>query len=78
MLQDWDRRFPGRIESMFSALQNVAPSHLVDKNLHDFKGISTQNGPVEDGDIGFDPPSFASPNEPTDDTVHVINLMESN
>lgn len=78
MLQDWDRRFPGRIESMFSALQNVAPSHLVDKNLHDFKGITTQNEPVEDGDIGFDPPSFASPNEPTDDTVHVINLMESN
>jgi len=80
MLQDWNRRFPGRIESMFRALQNVAPSHLIDKNLHDFKSITTQDGPVEDGDIGFDQPSFSTEDSSlfTDDeqTIEVINIME--
>lgn len=80
MLQDWNRRFPGRIESMFRALQNVAPSHLVDSNLYDFKSITTQDGPVEDGDIGFDQPSFnTSADESTldnDNTIEVVNIME--
>lgn len=77
MLQDWNRRFPGRIESMFRALQNVAPSHLIDSNLYNFKEIATSDNPVEDGDIGFDPPSFASP-VPTDDeqTIAITNLTE--
>jgi len=39
MLKDWDKRFPGRIESMFSALQNVVPSHLADTELFDFAGF---------------------------------------
>ncbi len=40
MLRDWDKRYPGRIETMFSAMQNVVPSHLCDTNLFDFKGIT--------------------------------------
>ena len=39
MLQDWDKRFPGRIESMFRALCNVVPSHLADEKLFDFKSL---------------------------------------
>lgn len=39
MLNDWDRRFPGRIESMFRALCNVVPSHLADEKLFDFKSL---------------------------------------
>lgn len=38
MLNDWDHRFPGRIENMFRALQNVTPSHLADPQLFDFSG----------------------------------------
>jgi tRNA 2-thiocytidine biosynthesis protein TtcA len=30
MLQEWEKKHPGRIENMFSALQNVVPSHLMD------------------------------------------------
>lgn len=55
MLQTWDRQYPGRIETMFAALQNVAPSHLCDPNLFDFKGI--KRGQLIDGvegDIAFD------------------------
>ncbi len=77
MLQDWNRRFPGRIESMFSALQNVAPSHLIDKNLYDFKGIATSDAPVKDGDTAFDQPSFThiSPSTKTEG-IQIVNVTE--
>jgi tRNA 2-thiocytidine biosynthesis protein TtcA len=39
MMADWDRRYPGRTESVFTALQNVVPSHLADGALYDFKGL---------------------------------------
>lgn len=39
MLQDWDRQFPGRIETMFRAIQNVVPSHLADTQLFAFKAL---------------------------------------
>ena len=58
MLQQWDRKFPGRLETMFTALQNIQLSHLVDPALHDFKGIRTSTGPVADGDKAFDPETF--------------------
>ncbi|MCM8595325.1 tRNA 2-thiocytidine(32) synthetase TtcA [Accumulibacter sp.] len=39
MMADWDRRFPGRTESVLSALQKVVPSHLADNNFFDFRGL---------------------------------------
>ncbi|MFP5382920.1 MAG: tRNA 2-thiocytidine(32) synthetase TtcA [Gammaproteobacteria bacterium] len=36
MLADWDRQFPGRVESIFAAISNVAPSQLADRSLFDF------------------------------------------
>lgn len=39
MLQKWEKDFPGRTETMFSAIQNVVPSHLSDTTLFDFKGL---------------------------------------
>tara|TARA_R110001599_G_scaffold65833_3_gene185717 strand:- start:753 stop:1592 length:840 start_codon:yes stop_codon:yes gene_type:complete len=39
MLQKWEQEFPGRTETMFTAIQNVVPSHLADKELFDFKGL---------------------------------------
>nr|WP_314741623.1 tRNA 2-thiocytidine(32) synthetase TtcA [uncultured Haemophilus sp.] len=55
MLQTWDRQYPGRIETMFSALQNVTTSHLCDPNLFDFKGIK-HGMTIEglEGDLAFD------------------------
>jgi len=54
MLRDWDKQYPGRIESMFTALQNVVPSHLMDAKRHDFKNIHTTGVPQADGDKAFD------------------------
>jgi tRNA 2-thiocytidine biosynthesis protein TtcA len=39
MLADWEREFPGRTESIFSALRNVEPEHLADIRRFDFGGL---------------------------------------
>ena len=59
MLNDWDKRFPGRIETMFRAMQNVVPSHLADYDLFDFKSIDSNSGVINGGDTGFDKEEFA-------------------
>lgn len=58
MLQEWEKKHPGRIESMFSALQNVVPSHLMDRRRYDFEGLKTTGVPSDDGDQAFDAPTF--------------------
>jgi tRNA 2-thiocytidine biosynthesis protein TtcA len=45
MLRDWERKNPGRLESIFGALTNVAPSHLLDRNLFDFANIEATGEP---------------------------------
>ncbi|MFQ5937910.1 MAG: tRNA 2-thiocytidine(32) synthetase TtcA [Acidiferrobacterales bacterium] len=40
MLQAWDKQCPGRLETIFQALQNVAPSQLVDRTLFDFERLT--------------------------------------
>ena len=42
MLTDWERQYPGRTETIFRALGNVAPSHLLDQNLFDFQGLKVE------------------------------------
>jgi tRNA 2-thiocytidine biosynthesis protein TtcA len=54
MLRDWDKRFPGRIETMFRSLANIVPSHLMDARLYDFAGLQATGVPDPDGDIAFD------------------------
>lgn len=58
MLQQWDKKFPGRLETMFTALQNIQPSHLADPTLYNFQGLRAGSGPVVDGDKAFDPEIF--------------------
>lgn len=39
LLNDWNRKYPGRVETIFAAIQNVVPSHLADVNAYDFKNL---------------------------------------
>lgn len=78
MLQDWNVQFPGRIESMFTALRNVVPSHLCDSQLFPFADITADSGVINGGDIGFDKEEFAEPTpdkkvQPTN-TIDIIEV----
>ena len=53
-LKEWEKQSPGRVESIFRALQNVTPSHLADRNLFDFAAVRSQETPFEGGDLAFD------------------------
>jgi tRNA 2-thiocytidine biosynthesis protein TtcA len=61
MLRDWEKQYPGRVESMFTALHNVVPSHLMDTKLHDFEAVRTTGVADPDGDMAFDLESFSMP-----------------
>ena len=58
MLRDWEKQYPGRTETMFTALQNVVPSHLMDATRYDFKGLKITGVPDADGDRVFDEETF--------------------
>jgi len=45
MLQQWERAHPGRLETIFSAICNVAPSQLADPALFDFTGLQLRRAP---------------------------------
>ena len=59
MLREWEKQYPGRTETMFTALQNVVPSHLMDVTRHNFKDIKTTGVPDAEGDKVFDDEEFA-------------------
>lgn len=44
MMEAWEREYPGRSETIFRALQNVAPSQLADRALFDFAGLGGSAG----------------------------------
>jgi tRNA 2-thiocytidine biosynthesis protein TtcA len=58
MLKEWQRKFPGRLDNMLNALQNVVPSHLMDAKLHDFKSLQATGVAHPLGDKGFDHETF--------------------
>lgn len=86
MLQQWDKQFPGRIESMFSALQNIVPSHLADNQLFNFIGLHQGQELLHGGDIAFDRETFSNSFSVanTDELNHshkqdkrIINILDS-
>ncbi|MDD3936658.1 tRNA 2-thiocytidine(32) synthetase TtcA [Rhodoferax sp.] len=61
MLRDWEKQYPGRTETMFTALQNVVPSHLMDASRYDFKNIKITGQADAEGDKVFDEEEFPLP-----------------
>ena len=75
MLRDWEKRFPGRIENMFNALQNAVPSHLLDGALYDFKNARATGIADDNGDKAFDAEEFTAPSLPLGHSgVQVIHM----
>ena len=60
MMREWEKKFPGRLETMFASLQRVSPSHLLDPLHFDFKNLKTQSDAYLDGDIAFDEEDFSA------------------
>ena len=54
MLQEWEKRHPGRVENIMRSLQNASPSHLLDRSLFDFAAVAASGQPVPDGDKTID------------------------
>jgi tRNA 2-thiocytidine biosynthesis protein TtcA len=54
MLRDWEKKYPGRTDSIFGALGNVVPSHLLDRALFDFAAVRPTGRDEPDGDLAFD------------------------
>ena len=61
MLAAWERDHPGRAETMFRALQNVAPSQLADRDLFDFAGLAADAAPATTETAGPDPAETITP-----------------
>ena len=61
MLRDWQSRYPGRIENMAAALQNLVPSHCMDSRHFDFKGLQPSGVADEHGDKAFDGETLPMP-----------------
>ncbi|MBE0457433.1 tRNA 2-thiocytidine(32) synthetase TtcA [Pseudoalteromonas sp. KG3] len=74
MLAQWDIDHPGRIESIFTAMQNVVPSHLADNELFDFANLTT-GAVIDGGDIALDKPDI--PKQPVlsdDEIAEVVTI----
>jgi len=53
MLAAWERQYPGRSQTIFTAMQNIKPSHLLDAGLFDFRNLQLGTA-VDEGDVAFD------------------------
>ena len=63
MLREWEKRHPGRIESIFNALTRVEPSHLLDRQLFDFGALAAPSALGDervDSQADFDPQARSS------------------
>jgi len=61
MLKEWDKKFPGRLDNMLHALQNVVPSHLMDRQLFPFETLVPTGVASDDGDKAFDDEELPDP-----------------
>ena len=54
LLQEWEKKHPGRVETLLTSIQNVRPSHLLDRKLFDFGAVRASGEPLAEGDTAFD------------------------
>ena len=71
MLREWEKKFPGRVDNIFSSLSTIVPSHLMDRSLFNFATLEVTGLPLTDGDIAFDESPCASSSA----SVNIIQLQ---
>jgi tRNA 2-thiocytidine biosynthesis protein TtcA len=54
LLREWEKKFPGRVETILTSLQNITPSHMLDRALFDFEAVAATGRAEPDGDKAFD------------------------
>jgi tRNA 2-thiocytidine biosynthesis protein TtcA len=54
MINEWEKRYPGRIDNIFTAMGNIVTSHMMDKKLYPFETARATGVAEEGGDIAFD------------------------
>jgi tRNA 2-thiocytidine biosynthesis protein TtcA len=61
LMRDWEKQYPGRVESIFSSLSNIVPSHLMDKDKFNFSDLYPTGVADANGDMAFDEEPCALP-----------------
>ena len=62
MLREWEKKFPGRVDNIFSSLSTVVPSHLMARSMFNFSDLQATGVADADGDIAFDEEPCATGN----------------
>ncbi|MBL4583501.1 MAG: tRNA 2-thiocytidine(32) synthetase TtcA [Pseudomonadales bacterium] len=74
MLQDWERKQPGRLDVIFSSIQNVVPSHLADRNLFDFDQMKVADTSSVDGSAGATAADSSDSSEEHYGKLNILNI----
>ena len=61
LMREWEKQHPGRVDNIFSSLNTVVPSHLMDKDLFAFKQLTATGVADDNGDKAFDDEPCATP-----------------
>jgi tRNA 2-thiocytidine biosynthesis protein TtcA len=69
MLAAWEREFPGRTQTIFSALRNIEPATLADPRQFDFKGLHQRS--VDPSS----PDSAQPPRQPAESAPSMVAAM---
>ena len=61
LMREWEKKYPGRVESIFSSLSTIVPSHLMDRDMFGFASLKADGDPNPLGDIAFDDEPCSTP-----------------
>ncbi|MBC7452478.1 MAG: tRNA 2-thiocytidine(32) synthetase TtcA [Massilia sp.] len=61
LMREWEKKYPGRVESIFSSLSTIVPSHLMDRGMFGFADLKADGAANPLGDIAFDDEPCSTP-----------------
>lgn len=78
MLIDWEKENPSRIESIFGAMQNIAPSQLADTSLFKFDSLAIdRSGERKEYEYDLNQTVSFSSISPSEDIVQIVDVLPS-